>query len=197
MKRAGIWIPFPIRDVRLTEASHADAIAEAELKRRIAFVNRMDLFQSLTDEGKAQIAECLERTLFAADENIIRQGQSGDSMFFISHGEVSVIVEKNGVMEKVARMSSGEYFGEMSLLTGERRTATVRAATDVRAYVLRKESFGRVLQEIPDIAEAISRTVADRKAELETKTAKMIVTPRQKEVLRQTLLGRIQRFFGI
>ena len=80
-------------------------------------------------EARRALAAEARDHLFAAGEAIVRQGAAGDSMFVILTRPVRVILEPSG--QEVALIAAGGFFGEMSMLTGDPRTATVRATADV------------------------------------------------------------------
>jgi small-conductance mechanosensitive channel/CRP-like cAMP-binding protein len=197
LKRAGLSVPFPIRDLRIT--GHRDipeTVPETE-DDRLAFVERAELFRRLEPVDKQMIADAMEKVTFAANESIIRQGQAGDSMFFIRQGSVRILLAGEDMEHEVTALREGEYFGEMALLTGETRTATVRAVDDVEVYVLRKEQFRNVLLANRAIAEEISRLIADRRRVLELKSAEVTAYDNPVEKEEQNILSRIQKFFGL
>jgi small-conductance mechanosensitive channel/CRP-like cAMP-binding protein len=198
LEREGLTIPFPIRDVRMAEPpGGAETAGEGEYRKRLAFIKRTDLFATLLDEEMEKVARCLEKLTFAVEETIIRQGQKGDSMFFIEKGRVRIILENDGLSEQLAVLGEGQYFGEMALLTGEARSATGVAVTDVHAYILRKDSFREVLVEHPEIVEKVSRIISDRKAALVSKSAELESLRADRKRDPETLLMRIRGFFGI
>ena len=82
---------------------------------------------ALTADDLQRLAEGLHVRLFAPGETILRQGDAGESFFVIHRGHVSVHVGTDGAQQEVARLGAGQFFGEMSLMTGDRRSATVRA----------------------------------------------------------------------
>ncbi len=196
LKRAGLNIPFPIRDVRISRPSAQDrATADGS---RLAFVEKAGLFQNLELSDKQAIAAILHPATFAAGETIIRQADAGDSMFFVKNGSVKVLLESNGERHEVSQLAEGDFFGEMALLTGEPRTATVMANCDVEAFILSKEPFREVLQQNPAIVEKISQTMALRKAMLEQQASQIsTLTIRIQAEEQHNFLVRIQRFFGL
>ena len=195
LKRAGLSIPFPIRDLRLTRRSETEP---ALIPDRLAVVEKAGLFRDLQAEDKQAIAEAMQPVTFACRESIIHQGDQGDSMFFIREGKVSVLLESRGERHEVNKLGAGDFFGEMALLTGEPRTASVVADCDVAAFVLSKEPFRRVLERNPRIAEEISRTIASRRTELEHEAAELANRPAAVALeVQKNLLARIQRFFRL
>jgi len=135
---------------------------------------------------------------FGSSEAIIQQGEPGDSMFFIREGSVRVLLKTGDQVHQVAILGEGDYFGEMALLTGEPRTATIVAECDVEAYILRKQAFRDVLIQAPGILEEISRTVVQRKAMNEREASLVANTPSSNPKEEQeNFLSRIQRFFRL
>jgi branched-chain amino acid transport system substrate-binding protein len=143
------------------------------------------------------IAECLEEVIYASNEPIVRQSESGDSMFFVRNGEVKVMLEKHGLVKEVARIGPGNYFGEMALLTGESRTATVIAITDTEVFVLRKEPFSEVLLRNAAIANIIAGKVTKRKAALQSSLSQFSDVIEEPTAVQASLLMKIQVFFSL
>jgi len=195
LKRAGMSVPYPIHDVRVARQPRTDSVT---LPERLTFVEKAGLFKDLEQDDKQAIAEAMQPVTFGCGEAIIHQGDQGDSMFFIREGHVRVLLEGRGEQHEVNKLGPGDYFGEMALLTGEPRTATIVADCDVGAYVLSKEPFRRVLERDPNIAEEISHTIANRRTELEHEAAAMASRPAAVALeAQQNLLARIQRFFRL
>ena len=98
-----------------------------------------------------------------------RQGAEAHWLYIIKTGEaeVRVVADGTGLSEKVATLPAGAFFGEMGLMTGEPRTATVIATTDTECYRLDKEAFHDILRKRPEIAEDISLILARRRVELD------------------------------
>ena len=197
MKRAGLTIPYPIQDLRLSPEQKTEDLEANELTRKKQFVDEVDLFAGLEENDRSMIAACLEEVTYAADEPIVRQGDSGNSMFFVQHGEVKIMLEKNGQIMEVAQLRPGNYFGEMALLTGENRTATVSAIVDTDILILRKEPFSEVLLSNSDIANVIAGKVTKRRASLESNLSQFSDVTIESEVAQASLLMKIQAFFTV
>jgi putative ABC transport system ATP-binding protein len=105
------------------------------------FLRPIDLFKSLTPRQLTDVAEKMTKRHFAAGETVIREGESGEEFFLISEGEVDVIRTEH----EVARLGPGDFFGEVALISGEPRNATVVAVSDLDAYVLGKSEFQTAL----------------------------------------------------
>lgn len=102
---------------------------------------------------------------FEAGQIIFRQGEAGDCAYFIQSGAVDVVRGEGEKRAVVARLSAGQYFGEMALLSNDPRNATIRAAVRTRLAVLGKQNFLTLLNVLPSTREQILKTVQDRSAE--------------------------------
>ncbi len=137
----------------------------------------------------------LER--FKAGDTLIRQGGADHDMFLLVEGAVEVAVEKDGGEVIVARMQAGDYFGEMSLLTGEPRTANIRAVTAGAHYRITREAISPVIGADPELMGLLSRNLAERNLSRETKTAEASGqgAKLRSEGLARALLGRMSAIF--
>ncbi len=192
LKRARIEMPYPqqVSYMRQETPARTDVRA-AEIDRAVASI---DVFRPLSDDERAAlVSECAE-CLYGAGEPIVRQGQPGESMFVICSGEVRVTLEPGG--QEVARIGPGGYFGEMSLLTGEPRTATVSATSDAVVLEIGAGSFRRLAAVHPAVVEQISLQVAERREGLERSREIAAVATVAAPDARRTLLERVQRFLG-
>jgi small-conductance mechanosensitive channel/CRP-like cAMP-binding protein len=199
-RRHGIEIPYPIRNVYLHNADGAESPLEASGNRLLRALRGIDLFRPLSDD-ELRFAASLFKTLhYAAGEKLIREGDPGDSFCVVDHGEVEVSKELAGKRRTLARLMEGQFFGEMALLTGEPRSASVTAVTDVDVFTIDKGGFHDVLVKNPAIAVDISTILAERQEALSQAsgdvTAKFAKAPAEGE-LRQHILDRIRSYFGI
>ncbi len=163
--RHGIEIPYPIQ----VEYSRDEAPAALPSDAVAGALARVDLFAVLDDEARAQLAGRTIERVFGAGEVIVRQGETGGSLFVVHRGEVVVRLEPDG--REVARTQPGGVFGEMSLLTGDPRTATVAAAKDSVVLEIDAEALRDVVLSRPDAIAAISRLVVERRAGLDAAQA--------------------------
>src|SRR5262249_3700085 len=123
------------------------------------------IFQGLNDGQRGELLATARPAVFGAGECIVRQGEAGSSMFVIASAEATVTIEASKA--PVARLRQGDFFGEMSLLTGDPRTATVAAATDCELVEITADGFRKFLMAEPVVAEQIVSAVEKRRAELE------------------------------
>ncbi|HET7436530.1 MAG TPA: mechanosensitive ion channel family protein [Thermoanaerobaculia bacterium] len=186
LRRNGMTIPYPIRSVQRYQAppESGGIVAREEL---IARLRAVDLLSPLGNEAHEQLAGAARVHLFARGETILRHGAAGDSMFVLHDGHVSVRVADR----EVARLGAGAVFGEMALLTGERRTADVVAVADVIAIEIAKDALRPVLQNHPELATAISAKVEERRDDLETLRSDGY------DEEHKSVLSRIRAYFGL
>lgn len=161
-----------------------------------AALKKSPLWRSLTDDEVKMIAHRLKRSWFGPGEAIVKQGEAGNSMFVILHGSVNVILSVDGgAAQQIATLESGSFFGEMSLLTGDKRSASVVAIENVECGELDKEHVQDILLGRPELAREISETLEDRQTALASAREK--IQDNTNVDKRVDLLSRIQQFFGI
>ncbi len=122
-------------------------------------LKQVPFFRSLGRDSIDFITERLKFKQFKTNTTICKTGDPGDKMWIILSGKVAVTAA-NG--EVLAHIAQGSYFGEMALLTGEPRSATVNAAEDSETFVLEKEDFDVILEKYPSISIAMSKIMSQR-----------------------------------
>lgn len=155
-KRNQIKIPYPIRDVYTREAR--ETTAEELWEENYAFIIEVDFFSGQPDEIMRELSSAFEKKHYGKYEDIVREGDAGDSFFIISRGKVEVVREG----ELIAELGGGDFFGEMSLLTGSKRSATVRALQDTDCLKLDKGHFKEILLRHREMLEKISAVISER-----------------------------------
>lgn len=171
-------------------------------KESLDLLRKTEIFSSLTEDEFQHIEKHTVRQIFGMPERIVCQGAPGDSMFIVAKGVVAVtlIDEKSGVHE-VAQLSEGQYFGEMALLTGEPRTATIRAATDVIVLEIPKKALEGILEQRPQLAQNIAEIVSEKKVKNEEILAKSRAEAFDRNSAKKGLSSAIQEkllaFFNI
>jgi hypothetical protein len=163
MRREGFSFPFPTRTVYLQQGDGTRG-EEAERAELAALLAGVDFLRPLGAAGIDRLARHARTQLFGCNEVIIREGEQGESFFLIVSGKVSV--RANGVAAEIARLGRGEFFGEMSLLTGASRSATVVAAADSKLLCLGRDGFAELLNTNDQLAGAVAELLARRSAEL-------------------------------
>jgi len=122
------------------------------------------LFEHLNATALEAVAERFMLERYAADEIVVRQGDPGDKLYLISRGQLDVLRKQDGQEEHINVLRRGDYFGEMALLTSEPRNATVRTQEPTQLYSLAADDFRALLERLPDVRDAVSRTAAGRQA---------------------------------
>ncbi|MBM4781106.1 MAG: mechanosensitive ion channel [Archangiaceae bacterium] len=201
LERAGMKPALPAHAVFLTqETEDRQAIkTQKQLARRRRVLEVMPLFAPLSDEEKQELARGMKYAPFARGEVMTRQGSEAHWLYLLEEGRASVKVSDGVTEREVAKLSDGSFFGEMSLLTGEPRSATVIAESEVECFRLDKVTFQRVIEKRPELMEQVATLLAKRRVELQAAregldadTAK--ARQRSDEV---DLLERMKRFFGL
>jgi small-conductance mechanosensitive channel/CRP-like cAMP-binding protein len=190
-KRNALTIPFHIEVQMSTQeaglvpprvADGADALA------------RVPMFAPLSEAERSQVLSIAKPVVFSAGESIVRQGDAGRSLFAIVRGEAAVSV--SDAQTDVAHLRAGDVFGEMSLLLGEARNATVSAVTDCELLEIDADGFRTVVLANPGMAETITSVTASRQSELdrhrEASSAAVLSTE-----TRQSLLNRVRQFLRL
>ncbi len=192
-RRSGISIPFPIRDVKIhhIERKHEIELIETLRKNARSDLDNQPILASLSSEDLNIISERMTIERYGDGEAVVHQGQSGDSMFIIHSGECDVILGDNS---RVAGLSTSDYFGEMSLLTGEPRTATVRTKGETTLFSIQKALFAEILSSHPTTCESLASALAKRRGELDE------IAGRKREDEKKSaskMLSKIKSFFKI
>lgn len=161
--RHRIDIPWPIQVEYSKEWVEPDASAQE--REREALLAGVDLFATLTDDQRRELAADTRDKVFGNGEAIVRQGTPGRSMFIVGAGCAVVKLEPGG--QEVAVIQAGGYFGEMSLLTGDPRTASVIARGDTRVIEIDADLFRRLGAAHPHSIEQVGIAAVTRRAELD------------------------------
>jgi small-conductance mechanosensitive channel/CRP-like cAMP-binding protein len=201
LKRASISIPFPIRDVRMAPTGEAAASVrpQDQLGERVGVLRGVDLLALLPSDALYRLAAQIESRLYAPNEFVIRQGEAGEEMFIVVRGQARVRVGRaGGSSAELTKLGPGNFFGEMSLMTGERRTATVQAASECELLVVRKQVLLQFLQASPQLADRISDLLTERQEQLDEHIASRAARSKPgHEERRGVLLSRIRHFFAL
>ena len=200
LQRAGIRVGERQHTVHAIarDAAHDDAVRKRELSRRLDMLKGVDLFSVLSEDEMGEIAERLQYAPFARGDVITKQGNIPHWLYIVAFGEVEVRYEPpHGAPQVISTLRAGQFFGEMALLTGEARSATVIALTDVECYRLDGKAFQSLLLRRPEIAEGMTKVIGARRPDLEKIRDAYASQPSIAVVEQKDLLSRIRRFFGL
>jgi CRP-like cAMP-binding protein len=193
LKRAGI----PVSEITTLLEMKAVTEGAGASANPVDMLRRTMIFRLLDDDGLSELGSKLRHLSFAPGELIVRQGDGGDSMYIVISGQVAInYAGKDGSEMQVAAVTSGDFFGEASLLTGETRNSSAVALTRVDCYELQKTGLEGVLGSRADLAEDMSVVLAHRLGELDLTREKLHLESARLEHSQTQILSRIRRFFG-
>jgi small-conductance mechanosensitive channel/CRP-like cAMP-binding protein len=184
LRRRGIEMGYP-RPERPVDIP----ARRAQFQRTISAV---PVFAGLPDDGLHALAMAAAEQVFADGEVIVREGDPGASMFVVCRGKVAVTVGAN--RREVAMTEAGGYFGEMSLLTGDPRTATVVARGDCTVLEIGGDMFSAYVRSNPDVIDRLAEAAASRRRQLNE--SRVSLGPAE-SARADTLTERMRRFFGL
>ena len=196
LQRAGI----PVAEITTLLELKAATDGSGATANPVDILRRTPIFRLLDDPDLFELGARLHHLSFAPGELIIRQGDEGDSMYFVTSGQVEISyagIDRSEI--QVAVISPGEFFGEASLLTGEIRNANAIAMSRVDCYRLDKAGLEGIVRRRTELAEDMSVVIAHRQMELAVTRERLdLETARLREAESQTqLLARIRKFFGV
>jgi small-conductance mechanosensitive channel len=201
LRRERIAMPFPTQTLQLgeTPAEAAEREERSRQGRRLESLRGVDFLAGVPPPLLERLAARSQSCVFEIGETVIRQGDAGHELFIIQTGQVSVMVGRTGgSTAEVARLRPGQFFGEMSLMTGERRRATVQAAEDCEMVKVDKQAFQEVLAAAPNLVEQITRVLVERQIELdENISARTARSRAETEARSHALLDKIRKFFAL
>jgi type IV pilus assembly protein PilB len=145
---------------------------------RISSLKNTELFKALENEDLEKLSAKLKERVYPLNTAIVREGALGDAMFIIKNGKVEVRKKEQtlGVDLTIATLGGGACFGEMALLTGKPRSATVMAVSATEVFVLEKRDFDLLLMEHPTMSLALNKIVAERIEEMNTQKSMGVVS---------------------
>jgi CRP-like cAMP-binding protein len=202
LKRADIPLAIPAAtlfvsndDVERTTRKQQEA-----LTRVTRALSHVELFRALSHEELEQLASAIRVAPFAAGEVVTRQGAKANWLYVLSEGRVDVCVATaTGEMQKVNSLTAPAYFGEMALMTGAPREATVVATGDIECLRVGQNAFRRLLESRPEIASEVASVLAERRIELEAVKEHLDAGARSRrmEGERHRILAAVQDFFAL
>ncbi len=203
LTRNHMEIPLPHRVLLTPDAVTAqhDATISREMASRLEVLGRLSLFAELTDGERRALAAELKDEPYLTGDVISREGDVSDSLYILASGSVEIVRKERprGERQHLADQSAPNHFGEMGLLTGQARIATVIARDQVLCYRLEKRGFDAILKARPEIAEAMSQVVAARFAANDATLQALDDVARRKRASGSAseLLRKIRVFFDL
>jgi small-conductance mechanosensitive channel/CRP-like cAMP-binding protein len=204
LAREGMEMPVPRHELFMNPANEVrDAARVRERDTRVVLLRSLELFKALTDEERLALAAELQPSPFVVGDIATRQGEPADSLYILARGLVGIFHDTTdgtqAPRQRLATLHAPAYFGEMGLLTGQPRGATVVAESEVLCYRLGKPGFEAILRSRPELAPALSQTLAARQAANDATLASLSAEARSRATGTRAndLVRRIQDFFGL
>ena len=166
---------------------------------RLALLGKVDALEQLETEYLEMIASRMNLHYYNSGETLFKEGDPGDSMFIVVVGVLKVSVLRDKTELIIAQITPGQFFGEMSMLTGEPRSATIKAATDVIAYRINREHLNEVFEKQPLCIDIISTVIAQRQIANDQLSEKLSEMEKGQKVesLAKQLWNKIVSFQGL
>lgn len=196
LHHAGFTLARPQRDIY-----HA-RLSSRKLENKVdhtVILKRAELFSSLAPVEINRLASHLTEHRFASGQAIVNKGEFGDSMYILAEGLLDVYTTSEDRPEpfRVDSIKPGEFFGEMGMLTGEPRSATVQTVTEAIVLEISKADFSCLLEDRPEIARQIARVIADRREMMIAKGKAVPASPEEtKESFADQVFRKIKSFFS-
>lgn len=192
-QRDKIEFAYPTRTIHV-ETKPQETAFDEHVSTASERLNNVAIFAPLSDEETGRLAESSKVRVYAPGEPIVRMGQEGNSMFVIMRGSVEVQIPDGGTTRTLNKLRENDFFGEMSLLTGEPRTATVVAVEETEVLQIRKSAIKPIFEANPELVNAVSDMVEERRELLRSLVEKATKTEEQED---RGMLRSIRRFFGL
>lgn len=157
-------------------------------------LERVDIIQILPEAERARVAMEVIPRRFAKGRTICREGDTGRTCYIVADGTLAVFAGEPEV--EINRLNPGEYFGEMSVLTGAPRSATVRALEDVLVFELDRPTFSQLFARHPRLAQSVSELVANRQIQKREITEEAARAHAHKQASFD-ILGKVREIFEI
>ena len=202
LQRAGWRVALPDQVVHLVKEDEAyrGRVQEREMQRRLQALSGVELFTCLSDAERRTLAERLSYSPFARGAVMTHQGSVAHWLYLIVSGEADVVwAAPNGEKRLLSTVPAGHVLGEMGLMTGVPRSATLIARTDIECYRLDKSGFEDIIRARPELAESMAHILATRMQEIEELQTQYHREQTEAEHAqhRAAIVNRIKDFFGL
>ena len=198
LSQAGMTMSYPKSDVFTSTMP----VRNLDIREdRVELLKKIELFSLLSSTEIAKLALDLKEILLKKEEYIVRTGESGSSMYILVEGLLNALIidPKDNTEIIVAQLKTGSFFGEMSLMTGEARSASICAVCDSVLFEVSKENISELLNHNPAIAEYFSRKISGMKLKNEYIFVHKHDSEKEHshEELTESILSKIKKFFTL
>jgi small-conductance mechanosensitive channel/CRP-like cAMP-binding protein len=201
LARARMAPAIPVQNVFVTEhdQEHERTKQAEDLAQRLKVLSGVTLFRAISQEDRLLLAESLHRAPFTAGEVITREGALAHYLYIILNGKVSIRAGGIDAEHEVASLQAEDFFGEMALLTGEKRRATCVALTDVECYRLDASAFRDLLTKHPEVAEQVACVLIERQTGLSVARERVDEAQdrKRRDEIHRDLTSKIRAFFQL
>ncbi len=188
INREGYSFPFPHREILRSSYTKPFKLSAGEIS---ASLSQVEILRVLTDRELALLAEQAQLRVFGPGETVVQQGEDGSSLFVSMRGRLQVMVGG----DLVGEINPGDIFGEMSLLTGEPRQATVLAAEEVWLVEITHDEMEQIIRANPTIMEVLSSILVSR--EEKNAESRQLQAEKGIKVKKEEYLDRLRKFFRL
>lgn len=192
-QREHLEFAYPTRTIHVETKPQETAFVET-VNTIFERLSAIPFFAPLSDEETKKLAEACVARVYAPGEAIVRKGQEGNSMFVINRGAVKVQIPENGYARTINKLRETDFFGEMSLLTGQPRSATVVAEEETEVLQIKKQALRPIFETNPDLMNAVCEIIEERRKLLKTHDEHVEHADEQRE---KGVLSSIRNFFGM
>lgn len=187
--REGQAFPYPHREIVRKEPAPLFRMDAGAIRGSLRGI---EILSPLGEEDLDALVPHVQLRVYGRGETVVRQGEEGNSLFIVLRGGLEVLFDG----KKIGELSVGEFFGEMSLLTGEKRRATVVAAEEVRLIEVSKEALSPVIASHPSILAGLSECL-ERRLEQIAAARRAHAGDVEPPPPQDAILQKLMRFFGI
>jgi len=178
------------RGLVVEETRERMAGAETEAEAEEKGLPKIPLFSDLRREALTRVMERIQAKQFAKETVICKEGDPGDSIFIISHGNVSIFrLAKDGEKIRLNELKEGDFFGEFGFFADSRRQATVEALTDTTVLEITKQDLQEIIQEFPSVSQVLFKFYKERVLDTLLATSSLFKSFPPEE--RRQILGRV------
>jgi small-conductance mechanosensitive channel len=193
-QREGLDFAYPTRTIYTAKQSEEGEVFVETANEICERINNVPIFAPLSNEETSKIAESCSVRVFAPEEPIIEKGQTDKSMFIVHRGIVNVEIKENGIPKVISTLRAGDFFGEMSLFTGEPRTADVVADSETQVLEIKPYILKPILDNNPEVARVIGEIIDDRRELLAEKNEDI---NSKTDADTRGVFKNIKKFFGL
>ena len=187
-KKYGIEIPFPIRTIINKDMEKKTLQKHEDYSKAVEIIKSIELFSEAGIDNLYLLIEFSHIETYYNGAVICKEGEHGRTMFFILEGTVSIFKDSS----KIVELNKGDFFGEFSLLTDEKRSATVKVENSAVLLEIDREGFSVICEKEPVIIRQVEKIFDER-----VKSDKKIGNSEKQEIMKQTLFRKFKKLFGL